>query len=83
MPKKDPGPSVKDKKLYERLRDDGNSKQKAARIANAAGSSRRKVSMKGGRSPSYGAPPSATNDAPYAFLFVATCLLGAPVRFAS
>jgi hypothetical protein len=54
MPKKDPGPSVKDKKLYERLRDEGNSKQKAARIANAAaGSSRKKVSKKGGRSPSY------------------------------
>ena len=54
MPKKDPGPSVKDKKLYEKLRDEGNSKQKAARIANAAaGSSRKKVSKKGGRSPSY------------------------------
>jgi hypothetical protein len=54
MPKKDPGPSVRDKKLYEKLRDEGNSKQKAARIANAAaGSSRRKVSKKGGRSPSY------------------------------
>ena len=35
MPRKDPGPSVKDKKLYEKLRDEGNSKQKAARIANA------------------------------------------------
>ena len=56
MPKKDPGPSVKDKRLYDRLRDDGNSKQKAARIANAAaGSSRKKVSKKGGRSPSYDA----------------------------
>jgi len=54
MPKKDPGPTVKDKKLYERLRDEGISKQKAARIANAAaGSSRRKVAKKGGRSPSY------------------------------
>ena len=54
MPKKDPGPSVRDKKLYEKLRDEGNSKQKAARIANAAaGSSRKKVSKKGGRSPSY------------------------------
>ena len=54
MPKKDPGPSVKDKKLYEKLRDEGNSKQKAARIANAvAGSSRKKGSKKGGRSPSY------------------------------
>ena len=54
MPKKGPGPSVKDKELYEKLRDEGNSKQKAARIANAAaGSSRKKVSRKGGRSPSY------------------------------
>ena len=54
MPKKDPGPSVKDKKLYEKLRDEGNSEQKSARIANAAaGSSRKKVSKKGGRSPSY------------------------------
>ena len=54
MPKKDPGRSVKDKKLYEKLRDEGNSKQKAARIANhAAGSSRKKVAKKCGRSPSY------------------------------
>jgi len=54
MPKKDPGPSVKDKKLYEKLRDEGNSKSKAARIANAAaGSSRRKVSKKGGKASSY------------------------------
>jgi hypothetical protein len=54
MPKKDPRPSVKDKKLYEKLRSGGNSKQKAARIANAAaGSSRKKISKKGGRSLSY------------------------------
>lgn len=32
---KDHGPSVKDDKLYEDLRRDGASKQKAARIANA------------------------------------------------
>jgi thiamine pyrophosphate-dependent acetolactate synthase large subunit-like protein len=52
--KKSPGPSVKDKKLYEKLRDEGNSKSKAARIANAAaGSSRKKVGKKGGKSPSY------------------------------
>jgi hypothetical protein len=31
---KNPRPTVKDKNLYERLRDEGNSKQKAARIAN-------------------------------------------------
>lgn len=34
--KKDHGPSVKDDELYEELRDDGASKEKAARIANAA-----------------------------------------------
>ncbi|WP_036963100.1 DUF7218 family protein, partial [Promicromonospora kroppenstedtii] len=36
MPKRDPGPSVKDKELYEKLRDEGSSKEKSARIANAA-----------------------------------------------
>ncbi len=39
--KKDPGPSVKDPELYEELRDDGASKEKAARIANAAANSSR------------------------------------------
>ncbi|HET8591945.1 MAG TPA: Rho termination factor N-terminal domain-containing protein [Nakamurella sp.] len=54
MPGRSPGPSVKDKKLYEKLRDEGNSKQKSARIANAsAGSSRSKVGGKGGKSGSY------------------------------
>jgi hypothetical protein len=54
MPGRSPGPSVKDKKLYEKLRDEGNSKQKSARIANAsAGSSRSKVGRKGGKSGSY------------------------------
>ncbi|HEX8970371.1 DUF7218 family protein [Oryzihumus sp.] len=49
MPRKDPGPSVKDKGLYESLRDDGASKEKAARIANAAAnSSRSSVGSKGG-----------------------------------
>jgi len=52
--KKSPGPSVKDKKLYEKLRGEGNSKEKSARIANsAAGTSRRKVSKKGGKAPCY------------------------------
>jgi hypothetical protein len=52
--KKTPGPSVKDKKLYEKLRDEGNSKSKSARIANAANnSSRKKVSKKGGKAGSY------------------------------
>jgi hypothetical protein len=49
---KTPGPSVKDDATYEALRDDGASKEKAARIANAkaAGTD---VSKKGGESGSY------------------------------
>lgn len=54
MPERDPGPSVKDEQLYEKLRDEGNSKQKSARIANAAANtSRRAVSRKGGSAPAY------------------------------
>jgi hypothetical protein len=54
VPAKKPGPSVKDAKLYERLRDQGNSKEKSARIANsAANTSRSAVGKKGGSSPSY------------------------------
>jgi hypothetical protein len=34
MPEKSPGPSVKDPERYEALRDQGASKEKAARIAN-------------------------------------------------
>jgi hypothetical protein len=53
-PRKSPGPSVKDPKLYEELRDEGNSKQKSARIANAAaGSSRSSVGRKGGKAGDY------------------------------
>jgi hypothetical protein len=52
--KKTPGPSVKDKKLYEELRDEGNSKEKSARIANAsANSSRKAVGRKGGKAGDY------------------------------
>ena len=52
--KKTPGPSVHDPKLYERLRDEGNSKEKSARIANqAAKTSRSSVGKKGGSSGSY------------------------------
>ena len=52
--KKDPGPSVKDPELYEELRDEGASKEKAARIANAAAnSSRSAVGRKGGKSGDY------------------------------
>jgi hypothetical protein len=54
MPGRSPGPSVKDKKVYEKLRDEGNSKEKSARIANAAANtSRKSVSRKGGKSGSY------------------------------
>ena len=49
-----PGPSVKDDETYEAIRREGGSKEKAARIANAsAGSSRRSVGKKGGKTPSY------------------------------
>ena len=52
--KKTPGPSVKDDKTYEALRDEGASKEKAARIANAAANTSRKaVGRKGGKSGSY------------------------------
>jgi hypothetical protein len=52
--KKSPGPSVKDDKTYEALRDQGASKEKAARIANAsANSSRSAVGRKGGEAGSY------------------------------
>lgn len=51
---KKPGPSVKDDDLYEKLRDEGNSKEKSARIANAsANTSRSSVGKKGGKAPSY------------------------------
>jgi hypothetical protein len=52
--RRSPGPSVKDKKLYEELRDEGNSKEKSARIANAAANtSRSAVGRKGGKSGTY------------------------------
>lgn len=54
MPRRDPGPSVKDKDQYEALRREGESKQKAARIANAsAATSRSSTGRKGGKSPAY------------------------------
>ena len=53
MPKgKDHGPSVKDDKLYEKLREDGASKEKAARIANAKAGGEN-VGKKGGEAESY------------------------------
>jgi hypothetical protein len=52
--KKKPGPSVKDDKVYEAIRDEGGSKEKAARIANAsAAGGRSSVGKKGGKSGSY------------------------------
>ncbi|NYT40024.1 Rho termination factor [Sphingomonas sp. R-74633] len=35
MPGHDHGPQIKNDELYEKLRDEGNSKEKSARIANA------------------------------------------------
>jgi Rho termination factor, N-terminal domain len=52
--KRDPGPSVKDPEVYEAVRDDGASKEKAARIANAAAAQgRSKVGERGGDAESY------------------------------
>ena len=49
---KDHGPSVKDDELYEKLRDEGESKEKAARIANAKAGGE-DVSTKGGEAEDY------------------------------
>ncbi|HSC90332.1 MAG TPA: Rho termination factor N-terminal domain-containing protein [Gaiellaceae bacterium] len=54
MPGKDHGPSIKDPELYEELREEGNSKEKAARIANeAAAEGRSEVGRRGGEHGSY------------------------------
>lgn len=50
MPAKDHGPSIKDDEQYEALREEGMSKEKAARIANT---SRRSAGKRGGSSPPY------------------------------
>jgi hypothetical protein len=50
MPRRSPGPSVKDKRQYETLRDQGLSKEKAARIANTP---RSQAGRRGGKSPQY------------------------------
>lgn len=50
MPGKRPGPSIKDPEMYESLRDDGASKEKAARISNAAAKEgRSEVGRRGGQ----------------------------------
>ena len=49
-----PRAQVKDEDTYQALRREGNSKEKSARIANAAaGRSRKSVGKRGGKSPSY------------------------------
>jgi len=49
-----PNSSIKNEKLYEDLRKKGDSKEKAARISNAAaGQGKSKVGRKGGKSGSY------------------------------
>ena len=53
MAKKDHGPTLKDNETYEALRDDGASKQKAARIANAQANGSQHPSAKGGKAPPY------------------------------
>lgn len=55
MPRaKSPGPSVKDPDQYEALREEGMSKEKAARIANAsAREGRSTVGRRGGKAESY------------------------------
>ena len=50
---KDHGPSVKDDETYEALREDGASKQKAARIANAQTNDSQNPSEKGGEASPY------------------------------
>jgi hypothetical protein len=53
MPK-DKTPQIKDDELYEKLRDEGNSKQKSARIANAAArDGRSAVGKRGGKAGDY------------------------------
>jgi Rho termination factor, N-terminal domain len=50
----DKNPSIKDPEMYDALRDDGASAQKAARISNAAArDGRSSVGRKGGQSHSY------------------------------
>ncbi len=54
MPGQRHGPSIKDPEQYEALRDDGMSKEKAARISNAsANEGRAKVARRGGRGGDY------------------------------
>ena len=54
MPRSNDNPSLKDPALYEKLRDEGNSPQKSARISNAAArDGRAAVGRRGGESGDY------------------------------
>lgn len=54
MPKNQASSSLKDPDLYEELREDGASKEKAARVSNAiANRGASEVGRKGGKSPAY------------------------------
>jgi hypothetical protein len=49
-----PNPSIKNEHMYEKLREEGNSKEKAARISNAmAAEGKSTVGRRGGSHPSY------------------------------
>ncbi|WP_138422893.1 DUF7218 family protein [Maritimibacter alexandrii] len=50
---RDHGPSIKDDETYQALRDDGASKEKAARIANARANDDMHPSKKGGEAAAY------------------------------
>jgi hypothetical protein len=50
---KNHGPQIKDDETYERLREQGESKEKAARIANAQADPDRSPGKKGGSAPPY------------------------------
>jgi hypothetical protein len=54
MPRTSPGPSIKDPDQYEALRDEGMSKEKAARISNSsAREGRTTVGRRGGHAEAY------------------------------
>ncbi len=54
MPEKKPGPSIKNPDAYEALRDDGASKEKAARISNAmAAEGSSTIGRRGGKAEPY------------------------------
>jgi hypothetical protein len=54
MPTSEHGPSIKDPEQYEALRDEGMSKEKAARISNeSAREGRDEVGSRGGHAPDY------------------------------